>query len=101
VTGVQPSSPEFQDALRACRDEMPGDGLPSATPAERTDWTKAMTAFAACMRRDGVPSFPDPTGQGTFPPGGLGDIDPRSPLVQKAFKACEPLEPKSGPHLVL
>jgi hypothetical protein len=80
---------------------MPGGGLPAASPAQRAGWTKAMAAFAACMRRDGVPSFPDPTGRGTFPPGALAELDPRSPLVQEAFKSCETLEPKSGPHLEL
>ena len=53
------------------------------------------------MRRSGVPSFPDPTGQGTFPPGSLDGIDPSSPFVQQAFKACESLEPKRGPRLQL
>jgi hypothetical protein len=102
VTGnVDPTSPQFQTALRACRRYLPGGGPPSSTPAQRAQWATAMTAFAACMRRNGVPAFPDPSGEGTFPFGGLKGIDPSSPLVHRAFAACQSLEPKNGPHLQL
>jgi hypothetical protein len=53
------------------------------------------------MRKNGVPAFPDPNGQGQFPPDFLGQIDTNSPLVQTAYKACQSLFPKFGPQIGL
>ena len=96
---VDPSSPRFQAAMLACRKYLPGGGPPTLTPAQQAEHAKAMASFAACMRKHGVPSFPDPNGQGMFTPGQLGQLDPASPLFQTAFKACESLEPKFGPRI--
>jgi len=98
---VDPSSPQFQAAMAACRKYLPGGGPPSLTPAERAAAANAMLGFAACMRKNGVPSFPDPNGQGFFPLGSIKGIDQDLPLLQRAFKACEHLEPKVGPRLQL
>jgi hypothetical protein len=97
---VDPSSPQFQAAMQACRKYLPGGGPPSLTPAQQAEWAKAMATFAACMRKNGVPSFPDPK-LGTPPLGSLNGIDPSSPLVQKAFNACQSLEPTFGPRIQL
>ena len=56
------------------------------TPAEQAEWASAMAMFAACIRKNGVPSFPNP--ELGKPPAGDG-IDPSSPLVQRAFKVCQ------------
>lgn len=102
VTGnVDPSSPQFQRAMQACRKFLPGGGPPALTPAQQAEAAKANLAFAVCMRKNGVPGFPDPNGQGFFPVTSLSGLDPNSPLAQTAFKACESLEPKVGPHLQL
>jgi hypothetical protein len=53
------------------------------------------------MRKNGLPSFPDPNGQGFFALGDMKGIDPSSPLVQRAFQACQSLEPKVGPRIQL
>ncbi len=98
---VDPSSPQFQAAMAACRTYLPGGGPPSLSPSQRAAAAKAMLSFAACMRQNGVPSFPDPNGRGMFPLGSIERIDPTSPLVQRAFKACQQLEPKVGPRLQL
>ena len=98
---VDPGSPQFQAAMQACRKYLPGGGPPALTPAQRAEAAKAMAAFAACMRKNGVSSFPDPNGQGTFPPGSLARLDPSTPLVETAFKACESLESKVGPRIEL
>jgi len=87
--------------MQACRKYLPGGGPPSLTPAQAAEWAQAMTKFAGCMRANGVPSFPDPSSDGRFPPGTLTKLDVTSPLVQKAFKACEPLEPKDGPRILI
>jgi hypothetical protein len=96
---VDPSSPQFQSALQACRKYLPGGGPPTLTPAQQAEAAKAMLRFATCMRADGVPSFPDPNGEGRFPLNSMNQLDPNSPLVQSAFKACESLEPKIGPRI--
>jgi hypothetical protein len=98
---VDPDSPQFQSAMQACRKYLPGGGPPTLTPAQQAEAAKAMLRFATCMRSNGVPSFPDPNGEGRFPLGSLSELDPNSPLVQSAFKACESLEPKVGPRIEL
>jgi hypothetical protein len=52
--------------------------------------------FAACMRKHGVASFPDPNGQGVITiHSGMG-IDPGSPTFQTARSACQKLLPNGG-----
>lgn len=46
----------------------------------------AVDRFAACMRANGVPSFPDPGGQ--MAAGVGGSPDPNSPIVQRASNLC-------------
>src|SRR5579871_4267652 len=52
--------------------------------------------FAECIRSHGVPNFPDPGADGSFPGdqalGNLG-IDPNSPTYTAAEKTCQPLLP--------
>ncbi len=96
---VDPSSPQFQSALQACRKFLPGGGPPAMTPAQRAEHAKAMASFAACMRKHGVPGFPDPNGQGLFSPESIKGLDPTSSLFQSAFKVCAPLQGKVGPRL--
>jgi hypothetical protein len=96
---IDPSSAQFQSALQACRKFLPGGGPPALTPAQQAEHAKAMASFAACMRKHGVPSFPDPNGQGMFSPGSLKALGPSSPLFQSAFKVCAPLQGKTGPRV--
>ncbi len=53
--------------------------------------------FADCMRANGVPTFPDPSGGG----GGLNlagtGINPQSPAVKSARRACARLAPGGAP----
>jgi hypothetical protein len=52
--------------------------------------------FSACMRKHGVPSFPDPNSQGVITiHSGMG-IDPSSPAFQSARSTCEKLLPNGG-----
>ena len=96
---VDPDSSQFQAAMQACRKFLPGGGPPALTPAQQAAASKAMLSFASCMRKDGVPGFPDPDGQGRFPFGSISKLDPTTPLFQSAFKSCAPLEPKVGPRI--
>jgi hypothetical protein len=101
IPGASPSSPQFQSAMSACKKFMPGGGPPSLTPAQKAERAKALAALAACMRRHGVATFPEPDGQGDFPPGSIEQLDPRSAVFQAAYKACWSLYPKVGPQMRL
>jgi hypothetical protein len=67
----------------------PPDGSSSADP----------TAYSACMRRNGVPKFPDPSSDGRLrlKAGPGTGIDPESAQFRSAAKACAKLAPKGGP----
>jgi hypothetical protein len=52
--------------------------------------------FAACMRKHGLPSYPDPNGQGVITiHSGMG-IDPGSPAFASARSVCQKLLPNGG-----
>jgi hypothetical protein len=59
-------SPAFQSAARACQRLLP-KGPPSPAPASPRAQTR-MLAVSACMRKHGIPGFPDPS---TSPPANL------------------------------
>ena len=89
-SGIDPDSPRFQSAQRACRHLLPGGGKPP-TPAQQAKMQAQALRFSACMRAHGVPSFPDPDfsggGVGIKIRGGSG-IDPNSPVFRSAQRAC-------------
>ena len=107
AAGVDPSSPAFKAAAARCEKFMGvGGGLSPGTQTHPSaQWLAKMVKAAQCMRRHGVPSFPDPTT--TVPSlkvlggGGLisniegavfvfpaGTIDPQSPTFTRAAKVC-------------
>jgi hypothetical protein len=51
-----------------------------------------LTRFASCMRKNGVPSFPDPNAQGQI----SVNTDPGSAQFQQAQQACRKLMPHGG-----
>jgi hypothetical protein len=60
-SSVDTSSPVFAHALSACKNlEPPGFTGTKVTPQQTT----ARLEFAQCMRKNGVPDFPDPTPNG-------------------------------------
>ena len=82
---LDPSSPAFQAAQRACKSLAPA-GLGSAPSPQRQ---AQLLRVARCMRAHGVPAFPDPSFSGgvfalKLPRG----IDTRSPQFQAAIQAC-------------
>jgi hypothetical protein len=56
----------------------------------------ALVAFAACMRENGVPNFPDPTPSGGGLRLGTEGIDTDSPQFQTAERTCRELLPNGG-----
>jgi hypothetical protein len=90
--GIKHGTPQFQSAARACKADLPTGGKGALKLI--TGDQKALLSFAACLRANGVPNFPDPSmTSGVY---GFGDlkskgIDRKSPLVKAAFKHCRPL----------
>jgi CDGSH-type Zn-finger protein len=56
----------------------------------------ALIAFSTCMRANGVPNFPDPSGAGGLNIAGTG-INPQAPAFESAQAACVKLMPGGGP----
>jgi len=88
VDGASFAGPALKTAEKACKGFLPGGGGPP--PPVSASQKKAALANAECMRRHGVPNFPDPT----FPAGGgvainLGPgVNPQSPAFKQAAAAC-------------
>ena len=78
-SGVDPSSPAFEAAHAKCQRliPIPGGLAPGSTSHPSAQWLARMEKDAECMRRRGVPSFPDPrtaVPSNPFPPGTAGGI---------------------------
>jgi hypothetical protein len=59
----------------------------------------ALVAFAACMRKHGVPKFPDPEVSGSglrLSIGSEGGVDSNAPQFKRAQRACQELLPNEG-----
>jgi hypothetical protein len=105
--GVDPSSPAFKAAQATCQKLMPRAGLAPGTETHPSaQWLAHMVKVAQCMRRHGIPDFPDPrtsVPSNPFPNGGAGVIsdiegvvfvfpaalDTQSPLFVRAAAACK------------
>lgn len=90
-------SPQFEHALESCRKDLPG-GNP--TPAQQARDVTESLELSACMRRNGVPDFPDPqtgpNGQSVIRIGPNSGIDPQSPQYQRAQQICGSTFPGTG-----
>lgn len=105
--GLDPSSPQFEAAEAACAKLMPTNGLAPGSQTHPSQQALAqMLRVAQCMRRHGVPDFPEP--RTSIPPdirsalGGHGvisdidgvvlvfpgTIDEQSPLFTRAASTC-------------
>ena len=75
----------------------PGSSGPAESPSAPGDITSQLLTFARCMRSNGAPNFPDPSGGGfSVPPGG----EHSSPAFKAAEAKCQkylPPGPGSGP----
>ena len=86
------ASPAFKSAQKACAYLLPAgagqtDSLSSAQQKARTE---GLLAFAACVRKHGFPSFPDPTSQGqlTLEMIRQAGVNLQQPAVLQAGDAC-------------
>jgi hypothetical protein len=76
-------------AIAAC-------GSTNSSTKSASNSSSQLLTFSVCMRSRGVPSFPDPNGQGIHIGPGSG-IDPSSPAFKAARSACGKLLPGGGP----
>ena len=94
-SNLDPDSPQFARAMQICQKDMPKGGAQS--PAQQAQMRQQTLAFSACMRKHGVPSYPDPEfasdGKVTIKITAGSGIDPSSPQFQAAQKACQSLQP--------
>ncbi|HKU58681.1 MAG TPA: hypothetical protein VJP39_03665 [Gaiellaceae bacterium] len=91
ASGLDPSSPAFQSAQKACRKYLPNGGQP--TPQQLAKAKASALKFSQCMRAHGVKDYPDPN----FSGGGVSiriggkqgsDLDPNNPTFKAAQTAC-------------
>jgi hypothetical protein len=72
---------------------------PSSPRKSASTLASAGVKFSDCMRSQGVPNFPDPTGSGghiRFKMNGSSGSNPSSPTFQAAQKTCGKLLPGGG-----
>jgi hypothetical protein len=100
ASGVDPKSPTYQNAQKACQSKQP-----KPTAAQQAQAQAQALRVAQCMRAHGIKDFPDPpAGSGgrlsirlNNTPG--SDLNPNNPLFQRAQAKCMPNAPKlPGSH---
>ncbi|MGO9900782.1 MAG: hypothetical protein ACLP0J_14075 [Solirubrobacteraceae bacterium] len=85
IMGQQLAGPVVASAAKTCQEYMAPSGPPPVvSESERV----AAIANAECMRKHGVPNFPDPTFSGGRFNAGLAGVDPQSPAFKQAAAAC-------------
>jgi hypothetical protein len=96
------------EALRACQPvlrRLPA-GISAAIGGQhRIDPPTAedivqLRRFAGCMRQHGVPEWPDPGSDGTFPLSGALAEEGKSTRILAARRACDELSPDAGKRIV-
>src|SRR5688500_6397165 len=73
-----------------------GAGAAPAASASATADPEQGRKFAACMRENGVPDFPDPGPDGRFDMGQFRDADIDRQKLESAQQACRDLAPNGG-----
>lgn len=86
--GPGKSSTQMQQAQQACNKLLPGGGPKAMSPAQQAKVMKQLVALAKCMRKHGLPNFPDPTPGGGLQLKSTPGLNPSSPQFQAAAKAC-------------
>lgn len=84
--GINPASPQFQAAQRACA-HLANGPAPGGQQSQSKN-TVAALKFSACMRSHGFPHFPDPNSSGGISGNSSDGINIHSPQYQSAQKTC-------------
>jgi hypothetical protein len=94
--------PSVERACKHIYDRLPASAGGGSEDEERPPADiQGLVAFAACIREHGVPDWPDPKPDGTFPIVGTAiEREGKSPRVIAAMQACQQLnpDPKGGIH---
>jgi hypothetical protein len=81
-------------ATQKCQHLRPNGGEPGkADPA----MVERLRVYARCMRENGVPGFPDPSGGGLQIDGGKLGVDPQGATFKAAEEKCKNLLPGPPP----
>jgi len=90
--GVNPNSPRFISANKSCEHLEPNGGVQTA--ADQREALAIGLKVSACMRKHGVPNFPDPNSQGDLLI--RGSLGASGGQVNAAMKACQSLFEQFG-----
>lgn len=83
---------KFESAQRACKDKVPtGFSTDQNVTPERM---QTLLGFSACVRKNGVSSFPDPNPKGVFEL--TAALDMSAPQVRQALDTCRASNPIGG-----
>jgi hypothetical protein len=104
-SGIDPQSAIFRSAVQACRNELRGNKA-QLSPAQQARARRQALAFSACVRRHGIPDFPDPSFSADGNAGihlvagtSSSDLSPANPAFRAALQDCHgfKLGGKTGP----
>jgi hypothetical protein len=100
-SGIDPGSSTFRAAAQACQKFAGGGHGPHLSPAQQATLRRQALAYSVCMRKHGVPDFPDPNFSGghvtlSIQANGNSDLNPNSPTFQAAQQACQGKLPFKG-----
>jgi hypothetical protein len=88
------SASALDDALKSCQSEARAIGIDVGSDGGDANAQDALLKLSRCMRKNGIPEFPDPK-PNSDALGGLHDLfsdyDLESPRVAKALNACQPV----------
>ncbi|KUL58636.1 hypothetical protein [Streptomyces sp. NRRL S-1521] len=98
--GADPNSDGFKKAVEACKDKAPqglGGGGGGGGGGQELDSAK-VTAWAKCLRENGVPKFPDPDINGSSMNIDLvgAGVDPQDAKFTEAMQTCQSKYPGGG-----
>ena len=103
ASGINVNSSQFRAADAACKRLLPS-GSTGPTQAEvQQEWSE-FRSFARCMRRHGVPNWPDPQPRSatdprpTFAVGPQSPVNPDSPQIKSKLPDCSSLVKTANPN---
>jgi hypothetical protein len=100
------SSTQFQAAQSACQRLLPNGGNGMSHAEVQQEWTE-FRSFARCLRRHGVPNWPDPSNRSATDPRPIfriqpvdptSSIDPNAPQIRSKLHDCDSLLRTQNPN---
>lgn len=107
ASGIDENTPRDQTAVSACHRVLPDGGNSGTTQAEvQQEWSE-FRSFTRCMRRHGVPTWPEPQPRSATDPRPIfgiqpvapnSPINPDSPQIKSKLPACDSLLKTANPN---